>query len=561
MDHSSIVAVLDRHRSAVIALTVVVCLAGGAATVRALAGSGQGAAPAGTLRVEQEPTNAGTAEAPSATASDAPAVGGSQVPGPASAQDGTASAAEGEGSGAARGGAAGDGDGAATDAAPAGSGAADSAGTVGDRGPATATGSALPGVTDEEVTVVYYWKGDRTRTSPYLAGSGAEGNVDEAKAFRTLIDWINANDGKGMLMGHPIDLHGRTLRGVVVEAGSSPEDYAATAERITEEIQPFVAVAAHGSISTYLCPALADAGIHNLATYDLGGDLVASTDGYCMPSGLPWERQVDLTERYLVEQQAADPTRVYGVVYAEYPELVDSAPRMVQRLRNAGVNIAEVATVSASLTTAQQQAPNIIARMRAAGVNTVVFPDAGAPITLTHSAQAQGYQPDYYVWPCSGQDTMGMVRILNGANWDGAEGLTCYDEAFASDVRSNDAMKATEWYRAYQEIAGDEEPPAPTPFVYQSLLPLVAGLHRAGPDLSLESWRGALAGFTPYRYDAVEGRTTDGTRMRIELGSADRAMIGDAIPVRYDASAREPGAPAPGDYVFGDDTRWPARAR
>src|SRR5688572_16540873 len=26
--------------------------------------------------------------------------------------------------------------------------------------------TALPGVTDKEITVVYYWKGDRTRTSP-----------------------------------------------------------------------------------------------------------------------------------------------------------------------------------------------------------------------------------------------------------------------------------------------------------------------------------------------------------------------------------------------------------
>jgi hypothetical protein len=443
-----------------------------------------------------------------------------------------------------------------------GSAAAGSAATPASSGARASTGSGTqpPGVTDDEITVVYYWKGDRTRTSPYLTGSGAEANVDEAEAFRTLVDFVNAHaDGGATLMGHPIDLHGRRIKPVVVEAGQDAEAYAAAAERITREIRPMAAVAAHGSISAYLCPALAAAGIHNLSTYDLAGGLAASTGGHCLPSGMTWEQQVELSEAYLLRHQRENAGRVYGVVYAEYPGLVDSAPKMVERFRRAGVNIAEVASVSASLTTAQQQAPNVVARMRAKGVNTIVMPDAGAPLNFTHAAAAGGYEPDYFIWPCSGQDTMGMVRLFNPAQWSRAAGLTCYDQAFASDLTNNDAMRGTEWYEAYRSQA-NAEPPAPTPFVYAALLPLVVGIEGAGPDLTVESFRAALDGFDPYRYDAADGRTDDATNMLLGSGTGGRGLITDAIALRYDATRREPGSSAPGAYDFPERRRYASRS-
>jgi hypothetical protein len=420
-------------------------------------------------------------------------------------------------------------------------------------------GTPLPGVTAKEITVVYYWKGDRTRTSPYLTGTGAEANVDEAEAFRKLVDFINDNAGGGAtLMGHPINLHGRRIKPVVVEAGQAPEDYAAAAERITKEVRPMAAVAAHGSISAYLCTALAKAGIHNLATYDLVGDLTRSTNGYCLPSGMTWEQQVELSEGYLLRDQRQHKDRVYGVVYAEYPGLVDSAPRMVERFRRAGINVAEVASVSASLTTAQQQAPNVVARMRAKGVNTIVMPDAGAPLNFTHAAAASGYNPNYFIWPCSGQDTMGMVRLFNPTQWARAAGLTCYDQAFSSDLTSNAAMRSTQWYKAYRSQA-DAEPPSPTPFVYAALLPLVVGIEGAGPDLTVESFRGALDRFRPYRYDAVDGRTEDATNMLLGPGTGGRGLITDAIVLRYNATRTERGSGTPGAYDFPERRRYATR--
>jgi hypothetical protein len=232
---------------------------------------------------------------------------------------------------------------------------------------------------------------------------------------------------------------------------------------------------------------------------------------------------------------------------------------MVKRFRRAGINIAEVASVSASLTTAQQQAPNVVGQMRAKGVNTIVMPDAGAPLNFTHAAASGGYNPDYFIWPCSGQDTMGMVRLFNPTQWSRAAGMTCYDQPFTSDLTNNEAMRQTEWYKAYRSQA-DAEPPAPTPFVYAALLPLIAGLEGAGPDLTVESFRAGLDGFRPYRYDAVEGRTDDGTNMLLGSGTGGRGVITDGIPLRYNAARREAGSSMPGAYDFPDRRRYATRA-
>lgn len=423
------------------------------------------------------------------------------------------------------------------------------------------SGTPLPGVSGNEITVAYYWKGDRTRTSPYLRGSGAEANVDEAEAFRKLVDYINANaDGGGRIMGYPFNLHGRRLKAVVVDAGQDPESYAAAAEQLTQEIRPLAAIAAHGSISTYLCPALAKAGIHNFATYDLAGALSQRTNGYCTPGSISWERQVALTQAYLLRLQRTEPDRVFGVVYTEYPGLVESAPRVIERFKAAGINIAETATLNASLSTAQQQAPNVVARMRGAGVNTIVMPDAGAPLNFTHAAQAQGYSPDYYVWPCSGQDTAAMARLFNAPQWNGAAGLTCYDEQFSSDLTHNAQTRATEWYAAYQEAAPGQEPPAPTPFVYAALLPLVVGLTEAGPALTLERFREGINSFSPYRYNAVEGRTRNAASMLLSVGARDRSFMADVAKLRFDGGQRTDGSTTPGAYVFPEPRRYASPA-
>lgn len=435
---------------------------------------------------------------------------------------------------------------------------------------APAASTPLPGVKGDEITVAYYWKGDRTRTSPYLAGSGFETNLDEGKAFVALIEYINRNSGKGArLMGLPFDLRGKKLKPVVLESGNSPEEYAAVARKLVEEVKPAVAISAHGSLSAYVCPQLAKAGIHNLSTFDVAPGLVARTGGYCSPLGASWDRQEEVSVNYLAGKMAGtryegpegNGPRKFGVIWAEYPGLVDSAPKFVERLRRAGAEVAATATLSDSLTEAQQQAGNAVARMRAAGVNTIVFPDSGAPLSFTQAAESQQFRPDYYVWPCSGQDLTAMVRLFNANQWERARGLSCYDAEFQPDLANDAHSTNTEWYKAYRSVRNDE-PPASAGLVYQALLPLVAGLTNAEGKLTVGAYRSGVAAVVPYRYSAFSGRTDDARRLLVDIGSADRSLVGDFTEVDWSSTAQGAGRAVPGSYSYPDgQRRYPASHR
>lgn len=427
------------------------------------------------------------------------------------------------------------------------------------------------GVTDDTIEIVYYWKGERTQTSPFVKGTAAEGaNLDEEQAFNAYVDYINKHaDGGGTFFGMPFNLHGRKLVTRVLapkDAAAGDFAYAQIAEQIAKEIKPFAAVASHGSLSSYICPYIAKFGVFNLQTYDLGGKggtLVERTDGKCVPAGLTWERQVDLTVAYLKKHMltpyGAGEPRKYGVIYTVYPGLKDVGEAMVRRLKDEGIPVVAHARLPDSLAQGQQEAQGILLDMREKGVNTLIMPDAGAPLTITHAAQAQGYKPDYYVWPCSGTDVTGMVRLFNGAQWQGAEGLTCYDREFNPDAVNNDFSRKSEWWKAYKEVRpGGGDPPAPSPLVYAGMYQLLAGITLAGPNLTPHTFSAALNDFTTYRYDTVDGRTDDPTNMLLTLGAADRSFIGDVAFLEWSTLASEGGAQ--GAYLYPEDRRYRTEA-
>ncbi|MBI4728721.1 MAG: ABC transporter substrate-binding protein [Acidobacteria bacterium] len=444
-------------------------------------------------------------------------------------------------------------------AGPSGSGETQNPGGGG----ALAPGGKVQGVTAEEITVAYYWN-DRTRSSPYLHGAGAAGaNLDEDQAFRAWIEYINRHrKGGATFMGFPFNLHGRRLKPVVVDVGSSADTQSAALNRIATEVKPFAAIAAHGSISTYFCPTLASKGIFNIATYDLDFDLYRKTSGWCLPAYASFNAQVDAMERYLSHRVAPSryqgtsgpAPRRFGLLYAEYPGLADAMRTVVRRFERAGVRFAAKASVSADLATAAQQAGNVVGRFRNAGVNTVVIPDAGSPMSFTPTAQSQAYTPDYVVWPCSGQDQPAQVRLYNASQWARATGLTCYNREFMLDLTLDQEARETEWYARFKSVSSDE-PPAQTPLIYSAILPLLVGVTGAGRDLSPASFRAGLSGFAPYRYGANVGRTSDGRGMLLSIEGDEHATLGDFTILRWSGTAQRKGSSFTGTYVFPEDGR------
>ncbi len=154
-----------------------------------------------------------------------------------------------------------------------------------------------------------------------------------------------------------------------------------------------------------------------------------------------------------------------------------------------------------------------------------------------------------------------MVRLFNAAQWDRAQGLSCYDDHFQTDLANDERTERTEWYRQYRSVSNDD-PPASTGLVYQSLLPLVAALTNSRGVLTVGAFRGGLDDFDSYRYSGIEGRSEDARRMWLDFDEPDRSMVGDFTEIAWSSGRVAEGSSVPGSYEFPDgEKRYPASHR
>jgi hypothetical protein len=430
--------------------------------------------------------------------------------------------------------------------------------------PVPKSGTIPPGIdyAKQEIKVVYYWA-DSSRNSQFLPPGTPGDSVDDGKAFDALYKFVNKHaKGTAELMGTKINMGNWKIVPTIVTM-NTPEAINSETVRIAKEIKPFAAITVRGSLGTSTCPAFAAAGINTYATnlpyvYNIG----KSTNGYCVPISISLDQQIEATINYMTwhKTQAYNPgaragtggascppaqttcARVYGFLYSEYPGLKELGPEIVSRLRGAGLNIpdAAVASMKVGLSDAAQQAPGIRDKLSAAGVNTVIMPDGGSSLAFTHGAGT--WRPDYYVWPCSGQDTTGYTRLLPPEQWDNAQGLSCYDNTFDADLTIDRDDRDTQWYKAYKEMAPNSEAPSSSYLVYAALQPLVEAVSRLGSrDFTEENYRAALNEFDSYRYDGIKGRTGAGDNILLLMGKGvDNSLWGDVARVAWSPAAENP---------------------
>lgn len=424
------------------------------------------------------------------------------------------------------------------------------------------SGTIPPGVdyAKQTIKVAYYW-GDSSRSSQYLPPGTAGDTVDDGKAFSALVGYINKHaKGSAQLMGTKIGLGNWLIEPTIVTMNDADAINSGTTH-IAKELKPFAAITARGSLGTETCPSFAAAGIHNFATLQpYEPNIGATRGGYCVPTAISWDQQIDATVNYMnwhkttkLQGPRTSPTcaaqtcdRVYGFIYSEYPGLDKQGPIVADRL---GIPAARRRSMPAGLSNAASVAPGVRDALRAEGVNTVIMPDAGAALAFTHAAN--DWYPDYYVWPCSGQDTTGYTKLLPPDKWDNASGLTCYDDTFDADLTIDADDRQTQWYAAYKEMAPNSEAPSPTYLVYGALQPLVEGVSRLGNrDFTVENFRAALKEFQPYRYNGITGRTNDGPNILLRMGnSPDASIWGDMARVSWSPAAQNP-------YSYSDAHRY-----
>ena len=430
--------------------------------------------------------------------------------------------------------------------------------------PVPKSGTIPPGVdyAKQEIKVLYYWA-DSSKSSQYLPAGTPGDTVDDGKAFSALMNYIkkHPNDG-ATLMGSKINLGNWKINWSIVTM-NTPEEINKKTTDIAETTKPFAAITARGSLGTETCIPFAKAGIHTYATnLPYMNNVGSANNGYCVPNGISWDQQIEATVNYMKWHKTTPfsapdrpglgnscPTgcaRVYGFIYSEYEGMATQAQQMVARLRAAGVNIPEnaVASLTPPLSTSAGQAPGVRDRFATCPnpcVNTVIMADGGSSLAFTHAAGQ--YRPDYYIWPCSGQDTTGYTRLLPTQQWDNASGLSCYDNTFDADLTLDVDDRQTEYYKAYIDGAGSgSEAPSSTYLVYAALQPLIEGISRLGTrDFTVENYRAALKESQPYRYDGINGRTSAGDNILVTMGNGvDNSLWGDVARVEWSPAPQNP---------------------
>lgn len=357
----------------------------------------------------------------------------------------------------------------------------------GDNGGATATG-----VTGDTITVAYYVPRPGSDAQAAL-----QGLVDTPESTaQTRIDFTE-------MMNAVYELYGRQVDLVQVDASGEANDPVAAkndAVRIAEEIGAFAAIGGPGLTNAY-ADELTSRGVLCLQCGLVAPDATYQDNAPYMwgTSATPEQFLVNVSDyiggRLLGRNAefAGDPSmretpRVFGTIHLELdpPVFTEVEDVVNEEGRDEGWAPAAEETYLLDVARAPERAPGIIARMKQAGVTTIVFlGDPVMPIYLTKAATDQDYFPEWVVTGTGFTDSTAVARLYDQDQWAHAFGLSSLPVRTPREI--GDAWRLHEWWYG-------TPPPAQTnaPIILANLSLLFSGLHMAGPDLTVDSYRAGM---------------------------------------------------------------------
>jgi len=405
----------------------------------------------------------------------------------------------------------------------------------GDNGGATA-----PGVTEDEVKVVYYVADPQLDPLGTAAVEGAGGSL----AVDPIVDTI---EGYAAVYADLFEAYGRTVTiEPYIGTGAAEDKAAARADAIAiAEREPFAVLGSPAQAGEVFAEELAARGIicaPGCAT-GFAQSIVEDNFPLVWPNALTSSQSARLSAEAIgklagpgkavmagdTETQAED--RVYGIAHYDTPDgdQQELYGQLVDALADYDIEPAVDAEFTLDVARLQETARTVIGKLKDAGVTTVIY--AGDPLTpdvLTAEATAQDYHPEWILGPNYLADTELFARTYDQDQWVNGFGV-----ALASTAGST---KTADAYRLYT-WAHDAEPPVNT---YAGIDPpirtLFTAIHLAGPELTVESFRDGL-----YRFPASGGGPT---RTHISWGEhgvwpdLDLGMNDDVSIIRWDPDAR-----------------------
>jgi ABC-type branched-subunit amino acid transport system substrate-binding protein len=417
-------------------------------------------------------------------------------------------------------------------------------------------GATSPGVTADEVKIVYYEIDPAVDPSGAALASATGADVDPETSRLAVQDYVE-------LYNEVFETYGRR---VVVEryvgTGSSEDTEAARADaRAIAEREPFAVVGGPQQASAVFAAELASQGIicGPVCAQSLPEQLVDEYYPYLWQTG-PTPNQTAALAAELFgnlagpgpAELAGDPRmreqdRVYALAHFDNTD-GDHRPvfeALRDQLAENGIELETDVEFTLDTTRMQESARTIISRLQGAGVTTVIY--YGDPLTapaLTQEATAQGYRPEWLLGPNVLMDTTIFARQADPDQWKNGFGMAI--NSARGERSTSDPWRIYEW--AYGE------PPANNTvgIIEPRLRTIFTGIHLAGARLTPETFRDGL-----YRYPVSGGGPTSPQVSRGNHGvwpeDVDNGGIDDAGILWWDPEATgedETGQQGQGMYRY-----------
>lgn len=401
----------------------------------------------------------------------------------------------------------------------------------------TAGGATAPGVTEDSITVVAWLPND---DDPIF------GIVRQALGIDDTVEEVEETyRGLAAVFQDYYQTYGRTVDLKFVRAsGSMLDPVSARADAVeAASYEPFAVLGGPLLASTWTeelhdrgiicvaCPGISESAPSSFGIQPTQSQVQAHVVSYVAA------KLKDGTAEFAGEGSQGE-DRVFGLLSLAQSDADERrADRYVEAFADEGIEIAEKATFPLDPGRAAELATGTIAKMKDAGVTTVVV--RADPITLpafTREATKQGWYPEWVLGGYTFTDSSVFARTFDQEQWSHAFGLSFLPPKASPEVTP--AYRLYDWYHG-------EPPPADDSLIltYPQVALFFTGLHYAGPDLTVETFRDALFAF-PATPSAVTQPSVDYGHglwnVDVEDFEGDYAGIDDMVELWWDSEATGP---------------------
>lgn len=390
----------------------------------------------------------------------------------------------------------------------------------GDNGGATAQG-----VSEDAIKVVVYRPDPEVDPlgTGLIVGIGAD--VDPETAMATMEGYNDVFNEVFETYGRRVDVEFFEGTGTFDDAERARTDAIAIADR-----EPFAVIGGPAQASLPFADELAERGIMSFPPQPLPESFLE--ERFPLVWGLTTPNQASRLAAEAIANvagpgpatMAGDPDlqnedRVYAIVHYDTPDgdHREAVEELRDGLAEGGIELVDELDYVLDFARMQDKARTMITRLKDRGVTTVIYyGDPLTPQALTAEATAQDYFPEWILGPSLLADSAIFARGYDPNQWTNGFGI-------APAVTTSERKLVTA-YVIYDWAFG-EEPPSN---IYASLEPSMrhffSGVHLAGPELTIESFRDAMfrkppSGGGPTR--ALVSWGSHGTWDNLDLGTND----------------------------------------